>query len=103
MIGYKMITSSRGDRYIKDGRLIKKADVPEHILDQLKAGENLEQPKTEVVDTLEERRQQDRNCLFCSAYTTWKRHVNSQEVPICETHFFEMNVGQIAQKLAEVR
>lgn len=84
---YKKIKSKAGFRYIKDGRLVAKKDIPEDELIKL---EGLpESPTT------------DKNCLFCEVAATHARTVNLQMVALCERHYYSENIGSIAAKLKE--
>ena len=100
-MSYKLVQGKHGIRFMKDGKFIAKDKVPQIIQDELKVGEILPDPVSEIVDVTIEREKENRYCLFCHAYTTWKRVVNGQSIAICEAHYYDTNIGQIAQKVRE--
>lgn len=80
---------------MKDGRLVKKADVPADELERLSKGNVIEQPtKTE---------QPDKSCLFCGVHSRYSRFVDLQTVYLCDDHYYSENVGKIANKLRSDR
>ena len=71
--------------YFKDGKLISKKNIPANELEKLEVAEG-PKPKTRV-------------CLFCGSPARYVRVVNLQIVDLCEKHYYDKNVGQIAQEL----
>jgi len=90
---YKVVTSPKGKRYLKDGRFIKFADVPDNILSQLRDHSTAEEePEVHV-----------KKCIFCGAFGRYTRFVNLQTIELCEEHYYSESVGKIVHKLKETQ
>ena len=85
---YKAIHGSRGIRYTKDNRLVKKADVPEEELRRLA-------PRPEPV-------MPDKQCLFCGEFAKYPRVVNLRTIYLCDNHYYSETLGKIAQRIREI-
>ena len=80
---YTKIPSKHGFRYMKDNRFIAKDKIPEEELAKL------EEPVNE------------KRCIFCGMGTNMCRTVDSKIVYVCEQHYYDTTIGQIAQQLRE--
>lgn len=88
---YKKYVTKNGTKYARIGggkglakyRWISKDDVPENLLKKL---ENAD----EVASM---------NCVFCNTESKLSRFVNGEAVAICEEHYYNTTLGQIAQQV----
>lgn len=90
---YKVIELPKGGlRYFRDGKLVSKTTIPANVFAQLKPDEEFDDegivPEAPV-----------KTCIFCDAPTKISRLVNLQTVYICEEHYYDKTIGQIAQHL----
>ena len=83
---YKLIKSSKGTRYLKDGKLISVKNIPEDVLRGLET-------ENEV---------KDKRCLFCDRPATKFRLFQLQPVDLCDEDYMTKTLGKIAQKLRDV-
>lgn len=90
---YKKITSKMGDRYTKDGRIIKTADVPEDVIEQLKDHASVE----------EVQEKQDTRCIFCNVPTKLSRYLNQETIAVCQEHYQTKTVGQTVKQFNTVQ
>lgn len=90
-MSYRAITGPRGTRYLYKGKLIKTADVPADIMEQLK-----DHASAEVATE-----PQPKACIFCGAYGRFTRFVNLQTIYLCEEHYYSESIGKIVHKLKE--
>lgn len=94
---YKALEGKNGNlRYWKDRRFIKKEDVPEEILEILTPGHDVD---TEAGPVLAPKKQ----CIFCGEDTNWVRVLNGQTIYICETDYYDKTMGQIAQRVNQLK
>ncbi len=94
---YKMIeTKNKGHRYFKDKRFIKKTDIPAEILEKLEIGKD-------IPDEGEQLNSDAKLCLFCGVGCKLTRLVNNKVVYLCEEHYYDKNVGQIAQRVNQLQ
>ena len=91
---YKFSKGSRSLMYFKDGKLISKNSIPENVFQSLVENEEFDDNglKPDVLH---------KECIFCNKYAGFSRLVNLQMVDLCEHHYYDTNVGQIAQRLQE--
>lgn len=89
---YKTIDSVRGKRYLHNGRLVKKADVPEDIL--------LELEDHATVEEAHERT--DKSCVFCGAESNFSRFINLKTIYMCGNDYYAKTVGEIVQRLNQL-
>lgn len=85
---YRKIDGKTGVKYWKDGKFVKKSDVPSDVYQQLENN-----PEYEV--------RADKPCLFCGEPGTKQRYINMLMIDLCDEHYFNTNIGQTAQKLRE--
>jgi len=86
MSNYKMINGPKGTvRYMLDGRMVKAVSVPEDIMARLHT------TPTEATS--------DRLCVFCGAPSKYSRLVNLQTVYICNEHYYDKTIGQVAEQI----
>lgn len=74
---------------------IAKKNIPANIFRELEAGK-------EAVD--DEGMQLEGNvkeCIFCGQVCKWSRIVNMQTIYLCEEHYYDKTIGQIAQRMRE--
>jgi hypothetical protein len=83
----KIVEGKAGIRYMRDGKFISKDKVTTEELNEL-----YEQTKPDP-----------KACLFCGKHSKLTRFVNMQTLFLCEEHYHDKNIGQIAQKLREIR
>lgn len=85
---YKLIKSSKGTRYMKDGKFVAKDKVPISVLERL--------GKEEQIST-------SKDCIFCGVPSKLTRLLNSQPLYLCNEHYYDSNVtlGKIAQRVRE--
>ncbi len=84
-----------GVRYMKDGKLIKATAVPQHLLQILKPGDTLDTEATPPSPPA-------KICIYCGHYAKMSRMVNMQTVYLCDEHYYDKNIGQIAGRLKEL-
>lgn len=75
-------------RYMLDGKLISVKNIPAEELAKFEG-------KLEIVEPVK----LDKTCLFCGQPGNYPRLVNLRSVDLCEEHYFNTNIGMIAQKL----
>lgn len=81
---YKVKTVGDGRQmFFKDGHLVSKKVIPEDELDRLL---HPEKPSSKV-------------CIFCGKRGTQSRLVNLQMVDLCDKHYYDTSIGEIAQRL----
>ncbi len=90
---YKTIEGKHGTRYLKDGRFVKKTDIPADIL--IKLGVGMTDINEQAIGSNEHK------CIFCGMATKEFRLLNSQPVYVCEEHYLTKTLGEIAQKERE--
>lgn len=96
--GYKTFTVRGNIRFQKDGKLVKKNTLPRHVMEHFGLF-SPDDPKEE--DTPEEGKD-PKGCLFCGMHSRFTRYVNGQTVYVCDEHYYEKNVGKIAQRIQEL-
>lgn len=84
-MSYSIVKGAKGTRYLKDGKFIAKAKIPEGVIQSLESGANGE-----------------RLCLFCGKETKLYRILDSQPVYLCEEDYQNRNLGQVAQRKREL-
>lgn len=85
---YRKITGKTGVKYWKDGKFIKKTDIPASVFQNL-------QTNPEYDDSKE--------CIFCGQPGTKIRQLNLMIVNLCDIHYFEKRLGQIAEHLNNLK
>lgn len=94
-------------------KMISVKSIPTEIVEQLQTHPEVSEdsdiqldvtvePSDEVKLEIETARQPKRLCLFCGQHAKLPRLVNLQTIYVCDTHYYEKTVGQIAQKLREI-
>lgn len=73
---YKLITGRAGDRWTKDGHLVKDIDVPNG-----------------------EKKLQRKECMFCDLHGDHKRMVNNMMVFICDNHYYSTTYGALVAQM----
>ena len=95
MVTYKKAIRKYGVGYTKNNVFVKGDRVPEEVKERLEYA-----PEMEYDDKPERRR-----CLFCEAPQSHLRVYNDGSGPtmidLCEYHYLNKNLGQIAQQLRE--
>lgn len=84
--------------FVKDKALIKKTEVPANIYDQLinaDIGTVIDDAEVKVVEA------PLKLCIFCKQPTKLTRFVNLQTVYLCEEHYHDKTIGQVAQQIRE--
>lgn len=82
---YQIVKGTRGTRYLKDGKFIAKDKIPEGVIQSLESGAK-----------------GDKLCLFCGKPSKLTRAYNAQPVYLCDEHYYDKTMGQIAQKAREL-
>lgn len=81
--------------YIRDGLFVKGSRVPQEVKERLEITDHMD------YDDKPERRR----CLFCEAPQTRVRALNVGSGPLmvdlCEYHYYNRNIGQLAQEIRE--
>lgn len=91
--------------FYRDGKLIRKAQVPKEELVKLQqelAAQGIEtvdvnEPETAVLEP----EHVEAECLICGEPANRRRFVNLQTVAVCETHYFETTLGKLVIALRE--
>lgn len=94
MIRYAKVPSKdgAGDRFTKNNLFIKESRVPPEVLEKLAYATEIEYDE----------HPDKRRCIFCEAYQSRQRFLNSELVDLCEWHYQHARLGQIAQRINEV-
>lgn len=95
MVTYKKVKRKYDVGYTKDSLFIKGSRVPQEVKERL-----------EIIDYMEYDDQPERRrCLFCEAPQSRLRALNIGEGPLmvdlCEYHYYNRNIGQLAQEIRE--
>jgi hypothetical protein len=97
MVTYKRFANSKlptGYMYNCNGRITKAGRLPKYVVDRFDMG----------ADTVEYDEKPDLpRCLFCDGYKEHSRMFEGVAVALCSQHYYDKNIGQIAQKLREDR
>lgn len=91
-MSYKVIQGSHGPRYMKDGKFVKKVDIPADILVKLDVGMQEitpEEPKTEKV------------CAICGQFGKMEKFLNGKAIVLCEDHYYSNTTGKLVQLIRE--
>ena len=92
MIEYRIISGKKGDRYLKNGRFVKRDLVPVEILAKLP-----ELGSVEIHPPKEEK-----TCIFCGQFAKYSRFVNLKAISLCEEHYYSMSLGKVVHKAREL-
>lgn len=84
---YKKVTRKNDIGYTKDTVFTNKDRVPQWVKERLEYA-----PEVEVDEVT-------KPCLFCDDQANHKRMVNLVMVDLCEYHYFNTNIGKIAEQL----
>lgn len=87
---YKTIESKNGIRYMKDGKFIKKDNIPADVLIKLGVG------MQDIVDAIVP---EPTKCIFCGMATKQYRLLDSKPVYLCMDDYYDKSLGQVAQKV----
>jgi hypothetical protein len=79
---FKVLTTNKGFRYMKDAKFCKKSDIPEDILAKLLVDK--------VVNTLD-------LCPFCKEPGTEEKTLNSTRYLLCLEHYQNKTTGELAE------
>ena len=82
----KNAQGAEGFRYTKDGKMTKESRIPHEVMEKFQFA-----PET-LYDDMPERRR----CLACEAPQSRQRYLNGETVELCEYHYQNMRLGQIA-------
>ena len=77
---YKIIQGTKGQRYLKDGKLVSKDKIPEDVLASLVDDKPV------------------RTCAICGKVATKARLLNLQTIECCEEHY-TVTLGKLAELL----
>jgi hypothetical protein len=80
--------------YIKDRRFIKKAYVPGNIMKLLETQDEVDDENLKLEAPLKE-------CIACGMGAKMYRLIANQPVYVCDGHYQELTLGQVAQVLRE--
>ena len=97
---YDFILVRGKPRYRKNKRMVSKNTLPREVMERFGLL-NPEIPEEE--DTPDEPRKDSKACLFCGVHSRFTRFVNLQTVYLCDSHYYDVNIGKIAQKLRETK
>jgi hypothetical protein len=89
---YKMFKKPHGVGYVKDGKIIKNSEVPELIKKHLSPGESFD-------DATQDLPADAKRCVFCDEITKMSRLINTQTIYICEPHYYDKTIGQVAAQV----
>lgn len=79
ILGYRIITNSKGDRWMKDGKFVSKDDVSEAVKKLFR-----------------------KECFLCDQIGNHKRLLNGQQLPLCDEHYYQTTLGRLAQASREL-
>ncbi len=85
---YKRIETKTGVKYWKDGKFIKKADIPAQVFQALETNPSYDESK---------------DCIFCGLPGTKVRNYNLMVVHLCDEHYIEKRLGQIAEHFNKLK
>lgn len=113
MLKYKHVVTANGrDMYFKNGKMVKKADIPAEILPRLEDGVELQMgSQPEADETVDEHASLPgesesevvgKDCIFCGKEATKQRFVNLKIAPLCEDDYESHTTGEIAAQINEV-
>lgn len=88
---YTTVKGRNGVRYMKEGRFVKKDSIPADILIKLDVGMKVEEA---IAPT-------ENKCIFCNMPTKEFRLLNSQPAYLCEEHYYEKTLGEVAKQVRE--
>lgn len=88
-IPYNNAAGDTGFRYTKNSLITKESRVPHEVIDKFAFT-----PEVEYDDMPERRR-----CLFCDAPQNKQRYLNGSLVDLCEWHYQNARLGQIAAQV----
>lgn len=91
-IPYKNAQGDTGFRYTKNGLMTKESRIPHEVMEKFEYT-----PTFEYDESPEKRR-----CIFCDAPQSRQRYLNSELIDLCEWHYQNARLGQIAAQVREV-
>lgn len=97
---YDFILVRGTPRYRYKKKIVGKNKLPRHIMERYGLL-NPEEPQEE--DTPEKGREDPKGCLFCGVHSRFTRFVNLQTVYLCDSHYYDVNIGKVAQRLRELK
>lgn len=81
--------------FLKDKVPFKKDSIPANIFQRLLDGEkDIDESDTKIEGPV-------KFCLFCKAPCKLTRFINMQTIYLCDEHYQNKNIGQIAHKMKE--
>jgi hypothetical protein len=93
---YRKIINSKTNvpMYFKDKKMISKKIIPAEILQILEDQEQFDDnpPPEKPIKV----------CIFCGQPASHNRLVNLQTVDLCEKHYYDTNMGEIAKQLSQI-
>lgn len=91
---YTKVTGLHGKTvYKKDHhKFIKTADIPGNVMLLLEDVDEVDDENMQLTAPL-------KKCVFCEAPTKLYRVVNSQSIAVCEEHYHNRTLGQLAQQV----
>ncbi len=94
---YTKETRSNGSvGYRKNKRFVAKADIPALVFEALKV-------RNEVDDVEVNSGAKYRQCIFCDEHSKNQRLVNGLTVYLCDDHYYDKNIGQVAEQLRKLK
>lgn len=92
-IPFKNANGDEGYRYTKNGLMTKESRIPHDVMEKFEYA-----PAIEYDDMPEARR-----CIACDAPQSRTRYLNAESIELCEYHYQNMRLGQIAQQVRELK
>lgn len=89
---YSTIKSTKGVRYMRNGKLIKTIDVPEDVMELLKDHATVEEAHEKT----------DKSCIFCGEPGNRERFLNGRIIYLCEKDYYDKTTGKTVQRLHEI-
>lgn len=80
--------------YKMDRKFVSVKNIPANIVELLNTNK-------EVDDTDLPPAPMYRGCIFCDKHSKLQRTVNLQTVYLCDEHYYDKTIGQVAQQLNE--
>lgn len=90
-IEYKNAANDTGFRYLKNTKLTKESRIPHEVMEKFQYTSDVEYDEDP----------HKRRCIACDAPQSRQRYLNQKSVDLCEWHYQNMRLGQIAQVIRE--
>lgn len=92
----KEIGPNGNTAYRKDKRFVAKSNIPAAVFEALRV-------RNEVDDVEVNSGAKYRECIFCDEHSKNQRMVNGLTVYLCNDHYYDKNIGQVAEQLRKLR